>query len=82
VYKNDQLIYILESHIVFDSRQTTPQSPEIMLHPPPPHRHLEDQTTAMSYVKEVDSFFSSYSYQIDHLQFMQAQESYYRIGAD
>ena len=39
--------------------------------PPPPH-HLEDQTAAMGN-----------SYQIDHLQFMQAQEeSYYHISAD
>ena len=45
--------------------------------------HLEDRTVAMSDVNEVDSFLSSF--QIDHLQFMQAlqeQESYYRISAD
>jgi hypothetical protein len=37
----------------------------------------------MSNVNEVDFFFSSYPYyQIDHLQFMQAQESYYRISAN
>jgi hypothetical protein len=75
------LLFSLTSfRISIHSRQTTPHNPEILL-PPPPHHHLEDRTAAMS-VNEVDSFFSSYSYQINNLQFMQAQESYYRISAD
>jgi hypothetical protein len=53
-----------------------------MLPPPPHHHHLEDRTAAMINVNEVDSLFSSYPYQIDHLQFMQAQESHYQISAD
>ena len=45
-----------------------------------PHHQLEDRSAAVINVSEFDSFLSSY--QIDHLQFMQAQESHYKISAD